>query len=194
MTEVPRSTSVRRAKSGTVRRCVRAPTVPASTGPPRRRRRPEPRVRRPEADAALSMVCLLPLSGFSTCGPRAPITAHTSSGDATGKIRRRGDRDRPRRWTALAPGGAAAAGTAGRGHRGGGRADRRLRRSAIGHNTCVIPGVVGPGTRRSATGDGDRTSDRADLLGRTARPACGQLVSGRGSPGRGPGDPREQGS
>ncbi len=194
MGQSPMLTLVRPARSAMARRCVRATSVPASTGRPRRRRSPESPGRRQVHGDALLTIFLLPPSGFSTCGPPASAAAHTSSGDATGKICRRGDRDRPRRWTAVAQGGAAATGTARLGHGGGERSDHRLCRQTIGLIAGVVRGIVrARNAGDPATGHADRASDRAHHLGRTARPADGQLGSGRRPPRRGSGDSREQG-
>ena len=185
MGQRPMLTLIRPARSAMARRCVRATSVPASTGRPRRRRSPESPGRRQVHGDALLTICLLPPSGFSTCGPPVSVAAHTSSGDATGKICRRGDRDRPRRWTAVAQGSAATAGTARHGRGGGGRSDRLLCRQTIGGSARLNAHLRADG---SAARHGDCASDRAHRLGRTARPADGQLGSGRGPPRRGSGD------
>lgn len=184
MTAAPRRTSVRLARSVTAQRTV-GWNVPARTARPRRRRSAQSPVRQQGSGAGISRGCLLPLSGFSTRGPRFPAAAHTSSGDTTGEICRRRDRHRSRRRIADAPGSTAPTWLTRHGRGGGGCSDRFLCGQPIGHGTSIIARAI---TRRSATRHGDRTPHRAHHLGRTAGPADGQLGGGRGPAGRDPGD------
>ena len=99
------------------------------------------------------------------------------------KICRRRDRHRPRRRPADAPGSTAPTGVTRHG-RGGGRCSDRVVR---GQTVSGGAQIVVPGTRDRSTRHGDRASDRAHHLGRTARSANGQLGGRRGSAGRGSG-------